>query len=143
MNNAKAVHLYNVAHFSPLSPILAAHSVASDVYNCDHIINPHPGKTHCVNCGIMLIPGLTAATRIKYTKKSAAVGLSLRSRTLVVTCGHCSHEHHVCSLINQRKTTVPATTQKKKKKKNSELSAMLAARKSEAAPTLGLFDFMQ
>lgn len=145
MNICKTVHLYNLSHFAPLSPILAAHSVASDTRNCNEAISAHPGKTHCSNCGIMLIPGLTASTRIKYSKKSTGTAtLNLRSRTLVVTCGHCSHEHHVCSLVNQRKTVVPAPTEKKKKKKkNSELSAILAARKTEAPKTLSLFEFMQ
>lgn len=149
MDIPRTIHLYNLGHFLPLSPILAAHSVTSDTYDSEHAVKAHPGKTHCANCGIMLVPGLTASTRIKYTKKtsgSSTAGPSMRSRTLVVTCGQCGHEHEVCSLVNQRKAPAPAAAtdkKKKKKKKNSELSAMLASRKKDAPKTLSLFEFMQ
>lgn len=145
MTTPKAVHLYNLAHFAPLSPILAAHSVASDNYNHDHALSAHAENAHCTHCGIMLIPGLTASIRIKYTKKGSGVLAPGRLRTLVVTCGHCSHQHQVCTLVNRRKATAPAPApdKKKKKKKNSELASLLASRKAEAPKSLSLFEFMQ
>lgn len=139
MEPAKAVHLYNLEHFCPLSPILSSHSVTSDEYAYDSLLNVHPGKTHCLNCGVMMIPALSCITRIKYTKRASGQ----RNRTLNITCRLCNHEQTMGSLLNQKKTVMQLETTRKKKKKRSELASMLASSKTTAPKTLSLFEFMQ
>lgn len=141
LDDAKLVHLYNLAHYKCLNPILACHAVDADIAIAKAEINVPTIRSHCDNCGTFLLPGLTSSTRIKYTK-----GKSGRSRELRTTCLVCSHVRVNDCLINAKRREVTPQNQstgvpKKKKKKKSNLSSLLEQKRQESNSPL-LFDFM-
>lgn len=143
MDQAKAVHLYNLAHFGPFGAILSRHAVVLDEFAYENGLCLPQGFTHCAGCGVVSVPGLTSTSRIKYTQKRAK---ALRTRALHIVCLACGHKDVHTTLTNRKRAgTLPAATgEKKKKKKRSELSAMLAEKKqAETKTSLNLMDFLQ
>ncbi|PVH22827.1 hypothetical protein CXQ85_002551 [Candidozyma haemuli] len=141
-NDAKLVHLYNLAHYKCLNPLSTRHAVDSDIaVSKAGIVTLRP-QSHCSACGTFLIPGLTSSTRIKYTK-----GKSGRSRKLDITCLVCSYVRSEDCLLNRKRAVTPqndtgVSKSKKKKKKNSNLSSLLEQKKQQSNNSLQLFDFM-
>lgn len=135
------VHLYNLALFNPLSPILALHAVHIDSL-AYHQGLTLPDVAHCDECASIHIPGLTCSSRVIYLKKSLS---SYRTRLLQVTCLVCGHRKCRTGLLDAKRVVESATrTEKKKKKKRSELASMLAAkRENNTKKPLSLFEFMQ
>lgn len=140
LDDHKLVHLYNLAHYKCLNPILACHAIDADKAIAKAgIDNPRP-RSHCDNCGTFLIPGLTSSTRIKYSKT-----ISGRSRVLETHCLICSRVRSEDCLLNRKRTVTPQNPStgapKKKKKKKGNLSSLLEQKKQETNSPL-LFDFM-
>lgn len=144
MNQAKAVHLYNLSLHDPVNPILTVHAVASDNYAYKSGINLPVGINHCDRCGVLQVPGLTSRCQVKYSRK---VKNSFRSRTLETTCMVCHNQLQKSGLTDKKRVeaSVPVVLgeKKKKKKKKSDLASMLAAKKQQEQKPLSLFEFMQ
>lgn len=140
MDPAKIVHLYNLAHYDCLGPVLSRHAVTSDNFIYNSGVTPPATHSHCDACGIRHLPGLTSSTRIKFTKGKA------RSRMLCVTCLVCQHTRTEKCLLDKKPVKVEATTKVGKKRRN-DLSSMLAKQKqlkaNEKKTTLSLMEFMQ
>lgn len=164
MNEAKAVHLFNLAHYSAFTPFLGRHAVALDQYAYENGINVPMGYSHCERCGIYHVPGLTSSARVVYVKKTdkrAVLKSTPRRREFHVRCLACQYVKVHQTLISKKMAPVTVaggadhstgdvvgakTGKKKKKSKRSELLAMLADKKKAAAALLlllSLFEFMQ
>lgn len=142
MENSGAVHLYNLALFNPLSAILSNHAVRVDSLAYENGINMPVGITHCSNCSVLQIPGLTSSSRITYTKKSK----TFRKRHYQVKCLVCHHMASKGALLDKKVAgnAPDVRTERKKKKKRSELASMIATKKEQnTKKTLSLFAFMQ
>lgn len=135
---SKLLHLHNAAHFQCFSPVLLLNAVRShyEIYNAG--VNPPSVGTHCNNCGIVAIPGLSCSLRVQYRHTGKK-----RSRLLVKTCLVCSHVLVQKGLLNEKRVRENKPSEgKKKKKKRNDLSAMLQQKKLQSEPGLGLFDFI-
>ncbi|KAM9906521.1 hypothetical protein OXX79_001502 [Metschnikowia pulcherrima] len=166
MDEGKAVHLFNLAHYGAFNPFSSRHAIASDAYAYENGINVPVGYAHCDHCGVYQVAGLTSSLRIKYAKRSkskqsrkkspnkqaakADAFVSPRQRTLQVTCLACGFVKGHSSLITKKSTVASpnvseqAKPGKKKKKKRSELSSLLEEKKrmSNSPSPLSLMDFM-
>lgn len=141
LDEPKAKHLHTLAHYNPLSPILARHAVALDLNAYENGLNLPHAYSHCAACGTYLIAGLTASYKIKFRKSSKPAP---RRRTLHITCLGC-HNIHRTDLVNKRKAPpVQAPTAKRNRKKHG-LSSLLEAKRSaaSAAPSLDLMHFLK
>lgn len=172
MDELKAVHFFNLAHYAAFNPFLNRHAVVLDQYGYENGINVPAGYRHCENCGIFHVPGLTSSIRVVYLKKTSkkekkksSTGVfksTPRQRNLHVTCLSCRHVQIHQVLITRKLRSIDtngalpvtsATTDgpkpsKKKKKKRSELSSLLEEKKKMQSQNLGLgslslFEFMQ
>lgn len=145
MDVAKAVHQFNLAHFKPLNSILRQHAVIADTTACENALNYPAHFSHCPNCGIMAISGLTSLNKIIY---KTIKGTKSRKRNLHTKCINCGHIEINNSLINKKEVAPVKVDQTKRKKKKTELSALLGKKRElekekSAKPTLDLMSFMQ
>lgn len=165
MDVPKIIHLHNLAHYQPLNPILARHSISLDFIAYENGLTYPGADLHCERCGVYLIPGLTCSFRIAYKKintRRPSPGASLhqkqpaRSRIFQSTCLVCQFTKKSDALLNERVNKhvllppAAGTGETKKKRKNqnrSELSMLLAAKKSQAqqsaSKSLSLLEFLQ
>lgn len=144
-DDSKIVHLYNLAHYRCLNPILTAHSVGFETVTANAGVNAPKGRSHCEACGMYQLPGITSSTRIKYSKPKAKGGKRIRS--LSTKCLVCSYVERATGLINMKPAPTPQTSAgdsvpKKRKKKKNTLSSLLERKKQQESEPLGLFDFM-
>lgn len=145
MDEAKAVHQFNLAHFKPLNPILRQHAVTTDMFACENALNYPSHFNHCPKCGVMAISGLTCYNKIVYSKLKVSKG---RKRSLHTKCISCGHIEIKNCLINKKEVAPVRTDQTKRKKKKTELSALLGKKKElekeqSSKPILDLMSFMQ
>ncbi|RKP31862.1 hypothetical protein METBISCDRAFT_26171 [Metschnikowia bicuspidata] len=153
LKDAEVVHLYNLAHFKPFSPILSQHAVRADTYALHHGLAYPSHFSHCPNCGTRSFCGLTSSYKIAYmkTKDANAKGpkkKQLRKRVLHVKCLCCGCIQKT-DLLNKKdkKDTSPAPgLDTKRRKKKGDLLALLDKKKElerKVKPTLDLMGFMQ
>lgn len=142
VDDAKIVHLYNLAHYQCLNPLSSSHALDSDtVLSNAGLRNPRL-KSSCDACGIFLIPGITSSTRIKYTKTRQG-----RTRSLTTKCLVCFHIRRENCLLDRKRIESPKTganaSKSKKKKKRGDLASLIDQKKQQLGNGgLDLFNFM-
>lgn len=150
MDENEIVHQFNLAHFAPFGPILRQHAVRADSIACNNALNYPAHFSHCPNCGIMSVCGLTSLYSIKYKrhKSKSLKGKKIRDRSLHINCLNCGHTDIRRTLIMKKEVqeTPVRQDQPKRKKNKSQLSALLDKKREQeksVKPTLDLMSFMQ
>lgn len=110
-NQATALHLWNLVHSKPISPVTPMLSTKLTRFLSEKHINlpPSVNRRVCIHCGVVSIPGLTTLVSIRYGSKKGINIVKHRmktkkkaTRSLVYSCLMChKHDNIDESLINE------------------------------------------